>query len=156
VLIRVVPLGFEIPVAGQIAGVVAGGLLGGYQLGTALGGEARGLELSDAVWNLTHSQSDDGAGKPREGEAGGPGAGKDFSRGAKDRIRERDDNKCVFCEKETTREPGPDQSNIDHAQSKKNGGNNTDNNGQNTCRTCNLDKGAKNTSDYLDHLKNQE
>ncbi|WP_247664087.1 HNH endonuclease [Ralstonia solanacearum] len=62
-------------------------------------------------------------------------------------------SKCVFCKIETTNKPGPDRSEIDHAESKKNGGNNSENNGQNTCRTCNRQKGGKSTVEYLDWLK---
>ena len=89
------------------------------------------------------------AGQPRDGEADGPGAGKVFGDRTKDTIRDRDGNKCVFCGKETNREPGPNQSQIDHAWPKSRGGNNSENNGQNTCRTCNLDKGARTTEEYL-------
>jgi uncharacterized protein RhaS with RHS repeats len=92
----------------------------------------------------------EGAGQPRAGESGGPGAGKDFSERDKDDIRERDGNKCVFCKTDTTRERGPDRSNIDHAHPKADGGNNTKNNGQNTCQTCNLDKGRRTTSAFLE------
>jgi hypothetical protein len=91
-------------------------------------------------------------GEPRTGEAGGEGESKDFSDKTKDKIRDRDGNKCVFCKKDTSNEPGPDKSEIDHATSKKNGGNNSENNGQNTCRTCNRQKGGKNTEEYLGWL----
>jgi RHS repeat-associated protein len=99
------------------------------------------------------STDTEGAGQPRRGEAGGPGAEKLFGEKTKDRIRERDDNKCVFCKKETTLEPGPDRSEIDHAQPKARGGNNTENNGQNTCRTCNRVKAAKTTEEHIRTLE---
>ena len=83
------------------------------------------------------------------GSSGGPGAGKRFPDSIKDAARSESGNKCVFCGKETTRTPGPNQSNIDHAQAKARGGNNTIENAQNTCRTCNLDKGTKSTTVYL-------
>jgi len=57
--------------------------------------------------------------------------------------------RCVFCNKETSRTPGPSQRNTDHAVPKSRGGNNTLENAQNTCRTCNLDKGTKTTDEYL-------
>jgi len=96
------------------------------------------------------SEGADSGGQPRAGESGGPGAGKDFGEKTKDEIRDRDGNICVFCKRDTTREPGPDQSNVDHAQPKADGGNNTPNNGQNTCRTCNLDKGRRTTGEFLE------
>ncbi|MGH9334157.1 MAG: HNH endonuclease [Vicinamibacteria bacterium] len=48
-----------------------------------------------------------------------------------------------------TREPGPTQSNIDHSTAKSRGGNYTLENAQNTCRDCNLRKGAKSTEEFL-------
>ena len=86
----------------------------------------------------------------KQGSAGGPGAGKSFSKSTKDRAREQADNKCVFCGVETDRKPGPNQSHIDHSISKVNGGNNSLENAQNSCRTCNLAKGAKNSDEFID------
>jgi HNH endonuclease len=104
---------------------------------------------SDSAESQPAGGSESG-GEPRAGESGGPGAGKAFGDKTKDEIRDRDGNKCVFCKKDTTREPGPDQSNIDHAKPKADDGNNTTNNGQNTCRTCNLDKGRRSTGEFLE------
>jgi RHS repeat-associated protein len=87
--------------------------------------------------------------RPKPGSAGGPGASKDFSERTKDAARAESPN-CVFCDTPTTREPGPTQSNIDHAISKKKGGNNSQENAQNTCRTCNLRKGTKSTEEFLE------
>ncbi|MBA2303959.1 MAG: HNH endonuclease [Acidobacteria bacterium] len=47
----------------------------------------------------------------------------------------------MFCGDKTNREPGSKPSNIDHAVPKKQGGNNSPENAQNTCRDCNLKKG---------------
>lgn len=44
--------------------------------------------------------------------------------------------------------PTPTQRNTDHAIPKARGGNNTPDNAQNTCRTCNLNKGTKTTEEY--------
>lgn len=60
---------------------------------------------------------------------------------------------CVFCGQKTTKEPGPLQRNIDHAIPKSRGGNNTIDNAQTTCRTCNLNKGASTTQEYIDRLR---
>ena len=89
---------------------------------------------------------------PKEGSAGGPGAGKRFSDSTKDAAR---DDTCVFCGQTTNREPGPSQSQIDHAIPKSRGGNNTIDNAQNTCRTCNLQKGALTTLEYLEKMASQ-
>lgn len=88
-------------------------------------------------------------GGAKGGSSGGPGAGKRFSKPVKGAAEESAGGKCVFCDKETTRSPGPQQRNIDHAIPKSRGGNNTLDNAQNTCRTCNLDKGTKTTDEYL-------
>jgi RHS repeat-associated protein len=79
----------------------------------------------------------------KAGEAGGPGAGKAFPKSVKDAARAESKNTCVFCGTPTTRTPGPNQSNR--------GGNNTMENAQNTCRTCNLDKSAQTTQEYLNN-----
>ncbi len=88
-------------------------------------------------------------GGPKIGASGGPGAGKVFAEDIKDAARTEAGNVCVFCGTPTTRQPGPTQSHIDHAQPKVRGGNNTLENAQNTCRTCNLSKGTKNTVEFL-------
>jgi RHS repeat-associated protein len=84
-------------------------------------------------------------GGPKTGSSGGPGSGKNFSEKTKNEVRAESNNTCVFCGTETTRTPGPNQSNIDHAEAKARGGNNTLPNAQNTCRTCNLKKAVVNT-----------
>jgi hypothetical protein len=93
------------------------------------------------------------ASDPKPGTQGGPGAGKRFSSQTKDAAEAQADGKCVFCGKKTTSEPGPNQRNTDHAQPKSRGGNNTLDNAQNTCRNCNLEKGAKTTDEYLQDAK---
>lgn len=86
---------------------------------------------------------------PKLGEAGGPGAGKRFSPSVMNAVRTESNDTCVFCGTQTERTPGPNQSNIDHAIPKSRNGNNTLNNAQNTCRTCNLEKGTQTTQEYL-------
>jgi RHS repeat-associated protein len=85
-------------------------------------------------------------GGPKIGSEGGPGAGKPFSESTKDAVRT---GECVFCGTPTTRQPGPDQANIDHAIPKSRGGNNTVDNAQETCRTCNQEKRTQTTEEYL-------
>jgi RHS repeat-associated protein len=96
-----------------------------------------------------HAKLDEPGG-PKRGSSGGPGAGKRFDKKTAEAARAESDNKCVFCGTETTRTPGPDQSNIDHADPKSRGGNNTLKNAQNTCRTCNLKKAAKTTLEFIE------
>jgi RHS repeat-associated protein len=86
--------------------------------------------------------------QPKPGSADPDKAGKPFDKPTKDAAREESGDKCVFCGKDTTRTPGPDQSNIDHSVPRSRGGDNTIDNAQNTCRTCNLDKGTKTTEEY--------
>ena len=93
-------------------------------------------------------------GGPKAGSAGGPGAGKRFSDTTKDAAERQAGGKCVFCSRETSRTPGGTQRNTDHAIPKSEGGNNTLDNAQNTCRDCNLRKGAQTTEEYLEGTKN--
>ncbi|MBA3339932.1 MAG: HNH endonuclease [Geodermatophilaceae bacterium] len=60
------------------------------------------------------------------------------------------DQTCVFCGTKTTTEAGPDQGQTDHAVPKSQGGNNTPDNAQHTCRTCNLQKGPRTTREFLE------
>ncbi len=87
--------------------------------------------------------------RPKAGSAGGDGAKKAFSTKVKDQARKESNDTCVFCGTKTTREPGPTRSEIDHSIPKSRGGNNTIENAQNTCRTCNRQKGAKTTDEFL-------
>lgn len=87
--------------------------------------------------------------KPKPGSKGGPGSGKRFSEKVKDQAERQARGRCVFCDKRTTREPGPTQRNTDHAIPRSRDGNNTLENAQNTCRTCNLRKGTKSTEEFL-------
>lgn len=87
--------------------------------------------------------------KPVEGSSGGPGAGKRPSEATKDAVRSRDSNRCVYCRTKTTRTSGRRQSNIDHSDPKSRGGDTTMKNLQNTCRSCNLKKGAKTNKEFL-------
>lgn len=85
----------------------------------------------------------------KAGSGGGPGAGKAFSESTKDAARAESNDTCVFCGRKTTREPGPSQSQIDHSIPKYRNGNNSLDNAQNTCRSCNLDKRAQTSQEYI-------
>ncbi len=87
---------------------------------------------------------------PKSGASGGKEAGKKFPPELKDAAEKEAGGKCVFCGQETTREPGPNQRNTDHAVPKSRDGAATLDNAQNTCRTCNLKKGAKTTEEFLE------
>ena len=86
---------------------------------------------------------------PKEGESGGPGAGKDFSGKTKEQAVQENktanggEAKCVFCG-EKTGAGTENKTNIDHAQAKANNGNNSLNNANVTCEYCNKSKGTGN------------
>lgn len=90
---------------------------------------------------------------PKPGASGGKEAGKKFPPEIKDAAEKEADGKCVFCGQETTREPGPNQRNTDHAVPKSRDGSATLENAQNTCRTCNLKKGSKTTEEFVEEQK---
>ncbi|MEM7137921.1 MAG: RHS repeat-associated core domain-containing protein [Myxococcota bacterium] len=118
--------------------------------GTAKAGEAAADVASSA--KAAGAAKSAARGGPKPGSAGGPGKGKRFPEKTKDAAEQQAGGKCVFCGKKTTRERGPDQRNTDHAVPKSRDGNNTLENAQNTCRTCNLKKGTSTTDE---HLQNQ-
>jgi len=116
-----------------------GMLLGGEEGGEGFHGEGPKLEMPE----------------PKEGSSGGPGAGKRFSKSTQSAAKAETNGKCIFCgEKTDTGEPGK-KGNTDHSDPKSKGGNNTLNNAQHTCQSCNLEKGAKTTKEYLDYKKNK-
>jgi RHS repeat-associated protein len=84
---------------------------------------------------------------PKEGEIGGPGAGKDFpdktkqEAVAENQAANGGQAKCVFCTEDVG--PGTDNKiNIDHAKAKAKRGNNSLNNANVTCEYCNKSKGT--------------
>ena len=115
--------------------------------------EAGAAKLVDVIGTGAKVESAVVGGMAKVGEAGGPGAGKPFANSVKDAARAESNDTCVFCKQETARTPGPNQSNIDHSIPKSRNGNNSLNNAQNTCRTCNLDKGTKTTPEYQEELR---
>ena len=90
--------------------------------------------------------------QPKPGSEGGPGAGKKFSEATKQETFD-DNSRCVFCGKETTTEPGPDKRETDHAIPKSRGGNNSPDNAQTTCRTCNRKKGTMTSEELQEKSK---
>lgn len=84
---------------------------------------------------------------PKEGESGGPGAGKKIDDKTKGQALNENKEanggqaKCVFCG-ESVGEGTNNKINYDHAQAKANGGNNSLNNTNVTCEYCNKSKGT--------------
>jgi RHS repeat-associated protein len=89
----------------------------------------------------------------KPGSAGGPGAGKRIGPKTADAAEAEAGGKCVYCGVKTTKGPGPTQRNADHAIPRSRGGNNTLLNTENTCRTCNLDKSARTSHEYMEILR---
>lgn len=125
----------------------AGAPVGLAVAAVGVGVAAHGVGVSAS--GLIHLSKNVGEpGGPKVGSEGGAGAGKRFSDKTKDAARAENSN-CVFCDRPTTREAGPTQSNIDHAKAKARAGNNTAENAQNTCRECNQRKGTKSSEEFV-------
>ena len=88
----------------------------------------------------------------KAGEAGGSTAGKRISDSVKQQAFNQSAGKCVFCGLSTTNARGPLQSQGDHAIPRVQGGNATINNTQNTCRTCNLQKGPSSSAAFINRI----
>ena len=120
---------------------------------TPLGRVADGAANKAGVKGKVRGDAANGAAKIKAGSAGGDGAGKAFSQKVKNQARQESGDKCVFCGTKTTNKPGPTRSEIDHSIPKSRGGNNTLENAQNTCRTCNRSKGAKTSGEFVKKKK---
>jgi hypothetical protein len=83
------------------------------------------------------------------GSAGGSTAGKSFPRSYNDKP---EGTPCQYCGTPTTREPGPRKFSGDHIQPRSRGGNAEPENHINSCRTCNLRKGARTPREWYDSL----
>ncbi len=92
----------------------------------------------------------------KSGSAGGESAGKRFSESTKAQAHSDAGGKCVFCGLPTTDRPGPLKTHIDHSTSRVQGGNALPANAQNTCQTCNLQKGAQTSSEFIRNVSNKE
>jgi len=136
--------GSAIATGGAVVTVGSGGLAIAVSMPTAIAGAiltAHGIEVAGvSLYNIS---------SPKPGSVGGPGAGKGFGKGTKQWAYEEADGRCVFCGQQTTSEVGPLKTNTDHAVPKSRNGNNLPDNAQNTCRTCNLKKGAQTTIEFI-------
>ena len=121
---------------GAVATAVGTGVGGVYVLSTASEGDDPSLTRSRVGTDATE-------GGPKAGSSKPDGAGKRFPESVKEQARAESGGKCVFCGTKTGETPGITRSEIDHAVPKARGGDNSLNNAQNTCRTCNRAKGAQ-------------
>jgi HNH endonuclease len=80
------------------------------------------------------------------GSAGGDYAGRVFPRSSNS--QQPRDVPCAYCGTPTTRAPGPRQFHGDHVIPRSQGGNSSPENFLPSCRTCNLDKGARTPSQW--------
>jgi hypothetical protein len=87
--------------------------------------------------------------RPKVGSAKPNGAGKPFSKSVKEEAEQAANGRCVFCNVRTEKVSGPNKRHTDHAIPASRGGDNSLENAQNACRTCNLRKGAKTTTEFL-------
>jgi hypothetical protein len=129
-------VGTAFPGVGNLGGTIIGGVLGA---GAAIATGILVNEIVDLAEDFVRREGDP------QGSAGGPGAGRPFSEGTRDAVRDASGNTCAYCSQETTRdpEPTPSRSHVDHVTPKAQGGNNTPENAVNTCQTCNLNKGNR-------------
>jgi RHS repeat-associated protein len=94
----------------------------------------------------------------KAGSSGGPGAGKRFSQSTQDAAEQAAGGKCVYCGNPTTRNrtSAPARRNTDHINPRSRGGNNTRDNAQNTCQTCNNQKANRTDSEFRRDLAQGE
>ncbi|HEX8063005.1 MAG TPA: RHS repeat-associated core domain-containing protein [Allosphingosinicella sp.] len=85
----------------------------------------------------------------KRGATGGPGAGKRFPAESPEVRESKDGVPCVYCDEETTNEPGhPNSRERDHIDPRKRGGNDSEENERDSCRTCNRSKGSKSVEEW--------
>jgi RHS repeat-associated protein len=85
----------------------------------------------------------------KRGSAGGPGAGKRFPAESPEVRGSKDGVPCTYCDEETTNEPGhPNSRERDHIDPRKRGGNDSEENERDSCRTCNRSKGSKSVEEW--------
>ncbi|MGC1605043.1 MAG: HNH endonuclease [Candidatus Acidiferrum sp.] len=113
---------------------------------TATEGAAHlGAAAADAINDAIHSPTEKST--PKEGSAGGPGAGKRATPEQRQGALQENNGKCVFCGDKATQ--------ADHAVPRSRNGNNTKKNLQGTCAHCNNQKNNKTTREYLKWKKKQ-
>jgi RHS repeat-associated protein len=140
------------PARAQVAAAVDRAAEGDFRGAAAAGVKAIGVAVTTgiAVGELGAAAVDalpKDAG-PKPGSADPQGAGKRFPESVKEQARQESGGRCVFCGTKTTDAPGPDRSEIDHSIPRARGGDNSAKNAQNTCRTCNRQKGARTTKEF--------
>jgi RHS repeat-associated protein len=121
-------------VSSGVNGGISGGLTG--PVGKALTAAKKFRQAAGGVSKL--------------GSANPAAAGRRFPQSVKEKARAESGGKCVFCDTKTGDAPGPTKSEIDHAIPRSRGGDNSINNAQNTCRSCNRSKSAKTTEEFLE------
>ncbi|MFO0780977.1 MAG: HNH endonuclease [Candidatus Gracilibacteria bacterium] len=124
--------------------VIEAGIIAGTSLGL--------LQDVSKGWSSIQNESQNQFQNVKPGSSGEEGAGQPFSKSVKNAVHKQNEN-CVFCGTKTTDSSGPTQTNIDHAIPRARGGDNTLNNAQNTCRTCNLKKGMMDSFEFINKLK---
>jgi hypothetical protein len=129
-------------------------VVGHYVLPGRQGREDTARALGNAILNHGNSdgvrESDREAGPDgKRGSTGGPGAGKRFpaeSPGTKDA---KEGVPCRYCGRETTNEPGKDNSRErDHIDPRSKGGHNSPENEGDSCRSCNRSKGGRSPDEW--------
>jgi len=143
--------GYLVP---TVAGIAAIGSIAGDAVTLISGGAAGVVRAAGREVSRRAVKAGIESGLPKQGSAGGPGAGRGFNPKTQEAARAESPN-CVFCGVQTTKGPGPTQSHIDHAIPKSRGGNNTFENAQNTCASCNLSKGATTTTEFQNRRAGQ-
>jgi hypothetical protein len=162
-------VGGIITLVGGLTGEVAGGLATTTGIGAAVGVPTIAVSttlvaggvgnIAAGIRGLTQALStgSGGGSKPAVGAAGGPRAGKSFTRKHKGEItevnRQKYDgtNRCENCGQATVSgqksqkgvTPPGNEINRDHIIPRAHGGDGSPENGQILCRTCNNQKGAK-------------
>jgi RHS repeat-associated protein len=113
--------------------------------------EEPGWDLLRALLTLAAGVAE--AAEIPKGSAGGPDAGKRHPDATKRAVRT---GVCNICGDPTKRTPGPESSEIDHIIPRCKGGNCSVQNAQETCRTCNRDKGSLTMEQHIERLQREQ
>jgi hypothetical protein len=130
-----------------------------YEAAGELGAAALGSYLGIKLYDVLHEEeatpdepkiSDREPGPDeKRGSTGGPGAGKRFPAESPEKRAGKEGVPCRYCGKPTTNEPGkPNSRERDHLDPKSRGGNNSEENEGDSCRSCNRSKGKKNPDEW--------